>query len=84
MGETMATITIKNIPDDLYEQLKETAAANRRSINSEVIHLIEQAVSGRQLDPEAFIARARLLRERTAGYQLTGEVLRESRTEGRP
>jgi len=80
----MATITIKNIPDDLYEQLKEAAAANRRSINSEVIHLIEQAVSARQLDPEAFIARARLLRERAADYRLTDETLREARTAGRP
>lgn len=80
----MATITIKNIPDGLYEQLKEAAAANRRSINSEVIHLIEQAVTGRQLAPEAFIARARLLRERTAGYHLTNETLWGARTEGRP
>lgn len=80
----MATITIKNVPDELYEKLKETAAANRRSINSEVIHLIEQAVTARQLDPEAFIARARLLRERTVSYQLTDELLREARTAGRP
>ena len=80
----MANITIKNIPDDLYEELKDVAAANRRSINSEVIHLIEQAVIGRQVDPEAFIARARLLRERTAGYRLTDELLREARTAGRP
>ena len=80
----MAAITIKNIPDDLYEKLKEAAAANRRNINSEVIHLIEQAVTGRQVDPKAFIARARLLRERTTGCQLTDKVLREARTGGRP
>ena len=30
----MATMTIKNMPDDLYAALKETAAANRRSLNS--------------------------------------------------
>ncbi|MDQ3254247.1 MAG: Arc family DNA-binding protein, partial [Acidobacteriota bacterium] len=33
----MATLTIKNLPDDLYQQLKRTAAQHRRSINSEVI-----------------------------------------------
>ena len=40
----MATMTIKNIPDELYEELKQRAAANRRSINNEVIVLIERAV----------------------------------------
>ena len=39
----MATLTIKNIPDDLYEELKQRAATNRRSINNEVIMLIERA-----------------------------------------
>ncbi len=33
----MATITVKNIPGDLYEHLKERAQAHRRSLNSEVI-----------------------------------------------
>lgn len=27
----MATITIKNVPDDLYADLKQVAASNRRS-----------------------------------------------------
>ncbi|NBD34139.1 MAG: Arc family DNA-binding protein, partial [Cyanobacteria bacterium] len=30
------TITVKNLPDDIYERLKEAAKANQRSINSEV------------------------------------------------
>ena len=80
----MASITVKNIPDDLYERLKETAAANRRSINGEVIHLIEQAVVSRRVDPEEVIARARTLRERTAEYHLTDEKLHDARAAGRP
>ena len=49
----MATITVKNIPDDLYERLKQAARAHRRSINSEVIVCIERAVGLRQRDVEA-------------------------------
>ena len=37
----MPTITVRNIPTDLYEWLKQSAEANRRSINSEIIILKE-------------------------------------------
>ena len=33
----VATFTIKNIPQNLYEKLKQSAEINRRSINSEII-----------------------------------------------
>jgi hypothetical protein len=29
----MPTVTVKNIPSDLYEKLKQSAEVNRRSIN---------------------------------------------------
>jgi hypothetical protein len=32
-----STITLKNIPDEVYERLKASAEANRRSLNSEAI-----------------------------------------------
>ena len=38
----MATIAIKGIPDDVYEHLDQSAAAHRRSINSEVIVCLER------------------------------------------
>jgi plasmid stability protein len=50
-GSRVATITVKDIPDDLYEALKRCAAAHHRSINREVIHCIEQSVHGH--DPDA-------------------------------
>lgn len=33
----MANLTIKNMPDELHEQLKQRAAENHRSLNQEVI-----------------------------------------------
>ncbi len=38
----MPALTIKNIPDPLYQALKSTAKAHRRSINNEVITLLEE------------------------------------------
>ena len=80
----MATMTIKNIPDDLYEELKQRAAANRRSINNEVIMLIERAFSSYRPSPEEFQEQARTLREMTAHYQLNDDELNTWKDKGRP
>ena len=79
----MPAITVKNIPDDLYERLKESAQAHRRSINSEVIVCIEKAVGASRIDIEAEIASARELREQTGGYFLTDDDLLQFKSEGR-
>lgn len=80
----MPSITVKNIPPDLYERLKQSARANRRSINGEIIVCIERAVSPQRVDPETVIARARELRERSAAYRITDEALNAAKGAGRP
>ena len=80
----MPTITVKNIPDNLYEALKMRARLNRRSLNSEILITLEEAAMPRPVDVAALIAKARQLREITADYQLTDELLRQARDEGRP
>ncbi len=80
----MPTITVKNIPAELYERLKRSAKANRRSINSEVIVCIEHALRSRQIDPEGFLPRARKLREQTVDYPITDEEFTEAKATGRP
>ncbi len=66
----MATVTVKNIPDELYERLKSIAEINRRSINSEIIVSIENAVSTRKIDMDAFIENARKLRRLTEKHPI--------------
>jgi len=80
----MPTITVKNIPEDLYERLKESARAHRRSINSEVIVCIEKVIGTHKIDIEAEIARARELREKAGDYSLTDDDLRQFKSDGRP
>jgi plasmid stability protein len=79
----MTSITIRNIPDDLYAKFKELAAANQRSINSELIVAIERAVAVPRIDPKTFLAEVRQLRELTADYVITDDELDEWKREGR-
>ena len=79
----MPSITLKNIPPDLYELLKESAAANRRSINSEIITHIERGVRGRKVNPEALLTRARELRQKTKRHPMTDTEFRTAKLAGR-
>jgi hypothetical protein len=80
----MPTITVKNVPTELYERLKRSAEVNRRSINSEIIVCIERALYSRQIDPEAVLPRARELREKTVDYPITDEEFTGAKAAGQP
>jgi len=56
------TLTLKNIPDEVYERLKLSAEAHRRSMNSEAIVCLETALLGSRPAPAERLARARTLR----------------------
>ncbi len=66
----MATITVKDIPDDLYEKLKKAAAAHHRSINREIIHYIEHALQNRKVDIEEVVAEARRIQAKVGSLPL--------------
>ena len=56
------TMTLKGIPDSVYEQLKSSAEANRRSLNSEAIACLETVLLPKKTTALEHIARARELR----------------------
>jgi antitoxin FitA len=56
------TLTLKNIPDEVYERLKRSAQAHRRSMNGEAIVCLEMALLANRLTPAERLARARTLR----------------------
>jgi plasmid stability protein len=59
----MATsITLKNIPDDVYIRLKASAESHRRSINSEAIVCLEAVLLPVRIQPSERLVRARALR----------------------
>ena len=82
-GGIMATLTIKNIPLEVYDRLKRRAKANRRSINQEVIAVIEQALQTPSIDVDATMERTQKIRELTARYRLRDEELEQWKNEGR-
>ena len=59
----MPTLTIKNIPDALYEKLKEAANSHRRSINGELIYCLEQMLLPKRVEPTERLRKARALRQ---------------------
>jgi len=59
----MASLTLKNIPDDLLERLRERAVRHRRSLTGEILTLLDAAVP-RRIDPRRFAEEVRELRQR--------------------
>jgi plasmid stability protein len=78
------TLTLKNIPDEVYRRLKIFAELHRRSLNSEAIVCLESALLPSKIKPSERLARARELRmELGATKFLTGDIDAFKR-EGRP
>ena len=80
----MATITVKNIPDDLYRRLKAAAERNRRSINGEIIHRIEFSLRSQRVPAGEVLARVRDVRASYGERIIELEELEAARREGRP
>jgi len=83
-GVAMPSITVKSIPDELYERIKQSAAEHRRSINKEIIICLERTLLARRVNPAVFLARADALREQSNLPPLTDRILRKAKSEGRP
>ncbi|UTV80086.1 Arc family DNA-binding protein [Acidithiobacillus sp. YTS05] len=56
------TLTLKNIPDDVYDRLRAAAEMHRRSLNSEAIVCLETVLTPTKIAPGERLARARQLR----------------------
>ena len=79
----MVTITIKNIPEEIYARIKAQAKVNHRSINGEILSILEQALALPPIDVRATLERARRVRDLTAGYTVTAEEIEKMINEGR-
>jgi plasmid stability protein len=77
-------LTIKNIPDDLYDKLKASAAAHHRSINSELIHCLETVLMPKKLTAAERIRRARALRPHIPPDVVSPLDIMDAIEQGRP
>ncbi len=64
------SITLKNIPEPIYQRIKLAAKHHHRSMNSEIIACLEQALVPRPVDIDTQLETARRLREKYVGPEL--------------
>lgn len=83
----MATLTIRNLPEELHETLKIRAKRNHRSLNQEVIAELSHAATvetaeDRRVRVEQEISEIDALRARAKGF-LTADEIDQVKREGR-
>ena len=81
----MRTMTLKNIPEDLYSRFKDLAKKNQRSLNGEVLFALQTYLLTRKERPSAeeVVRQAREFREKIK-VVLTDEEIERAINEGRP
>ena len=80
----MASITLKGITPKLHQRLKMRATRHKRSLNQEVIALLEeQTTPSRRVSAEALIARAKRFRATLNMVALPKDIDKFKR-QGRP
>ena len=68
----------------MYKTLKQLAAEHHRSINSELIYLIEKTTKSIKIDPDQHLLAARKFREKTKEYIINDVTVTEIKNEARP
>ncbi len=61
------SFTIREVPDDLADRIRRRAQENHRSLQGELLHILEHAVEGRE------VLTPRQVRERAASYGIGSE-----------
>ena len=79
----MASITIKNIPQELYERLKIVATNNHRSLNNEMIHCLESVLMPQRLSVSDKLSRAKKIRTRIGADTFDPDEIKKAIREGR-
>ncbi len=77
------TLTLKNIPDDVYDRLKLSAATHRRSMNSEAIVCLETVLLPAKVTLAERLARARELRAGLSQGKFRAQDIDDMKREGR-
>jgi plasmid stability protein len=80
----MATLYVENVPDDLYEALRERAREHRKSITAEVLDLLADnlVTAAERKARQQFLKQAQRLRSHrppAAAFSSSEELQREDR-----
>lgn len=78
------TLTLKNIPDAVFDRLKLSAKMHRRSMNSEAIVCLEAVLLPAKVTPAERLARARELRAALPDGEFRASDIDKLKRESRP
>lgn len=78
------TLTLKNIPDEVYDRLKASAEMHRRSLNSEAIVCLETVLAPVKVATSERLARARQLRAALGTRKFRARDIDLAKRQGRP
>lgn len=77
----MAKITIRNVPNTVYTLLKERARRNRRSLNQEIVRILEETTEAAEAERQEVIDRVVRRREQQPEAKLGPEALKHMQRE---
>lgn len=77
----MPNLTLKRVPGEIHERLKERAERHRRSMNSEAIRILERALKPTRMSAEEAIAEAEALNDRI-GKPFDSTIIEEKKRAG--
>lgn len=80
----MPTLTIKNIPESLYVQLKSAAELHSRSINNEVLVCLEKVLVASKTNTNDRLHRIEQLRASIKPNIITADDIDQAIENGRP
>jgi plasmid stability protein len=79
----MPTITVRNVPDSVHRHLKRRAEEHRRSLNQEVLRVLEEAVAeSSESDRRAARRACREEQERTPPWSVDTREMKRAMREG--
>jgi plasmid stability protein len=77
----MPTLTIKGVPPELHEKLKERAERHRRSMNNELLTILERTLTPSRKSAEEAITEAEALNDRIG--KTFPDIVNEAKRKGR-
>lgn len=73
----MATLVLKNVPEDLYKALKVVAERNHRSLNAQAIAYLASCTGHRPISVDERLYRAATIRAQVAAAPISDDELVE-------
>ncbi|HKK71322.1 MAG TPA: Arc family DNA-binding protein [Candidatus Krumholzibacteria bacterium] len=80
---TMPNLTLKNVPEELLVRLRTQAESNRRSLNSEILVLLDAALAPHKPDVDAMLEAVDALHATHAVEPMTPAEIRRAIRRGR-